>query len=152
MWFRHELDRCAGHRREPDDNTQTRVVIQEFELGPVQLCDGGHERETETAARLGAALLQAIEVADHFASVRDGNAGSAIRHDQNRPVVLHAGHHRDIGAIRGVRGGIVEEVRHQLQQQLFVAAVCGGCACFHLKIAGRKRAQAELRAALATDK
>jgi hypothetical protein len=134
------------------DNAQTRVIIQEFELGPVQFYDGGHERETETAARLGAALLQAIEAADHFGSVRDGNAWSAIRHDQNRPAVLHAGHHRDIGAIRGVRNGIVEKIRYQLQQQLFVAADRDGCARFHLIITGRKRAQAELQTALATDK
>lgn len=59
---------CIGHLPlwKGDCNDQTRIVIGESNICPMQICNGRHEAESKTASLCRTAFLQTIETPEYF--------------------------------------------------------------------------------------
>ncbi len=94
-------------------------------MEPVQPCDSSDETKSEAAARRMAALLDAVEAAQHDVAIRLGDARPGVGHFDAELIIPAKNAQHDPPTRGRVFDCVVDEIAHRLEQQAWVARHLG---------------------------
>ncbi len=111
--------RGLGHplTRQIDHGPHARRIVLDAQLALVQPGDGGHQRQAEAGARLGAALFEPDPALDHAVAILGRNAG-AIVGDLDQHPALRAEPDGDAAGLALGRLVIFQRILDQVDQRL----------------------------------